>query len=179
MAEATAQVGRAAHLPEQPIQRLGPAGDVLRQEFAELLRQVQQDRAGFEDPDRLRPAAVEQGRNLGIRVDPDEAGAELVAIGDPDQPGVVFGAAMAERQQLLEQDGDLHAVRRAERIELQRVAADRQFLVVGRSGDGAVDAGEGAAAGLLPRPDLGWRVVLGFRHCRLLRHSGRGQAAGG
>jgi hypothetical protein len=34
---------------------------------------------------------VHQRRDLGVRVDLDEAGAELVALADIDQPGVVFG----------------------------------------------------------------------------------------
>ena len=131
MAEAAAQIGRAAHLPEQPRQAFGARGRLGRQESAELLGQIQQDRAGLEHPDRLRAAAVHQRRDLGVRVDRHEAAAELVALADLDQPGVVLGAAVAERQQLLEHDRDLHAVRRAQRVELQRMAADRQLLVVG------------------------------------------------
>ena len=38
-----------------------------RQERAELLGEMHQDRAGFEHPDRLRPAAVQQRRDLGVR----------------------------------------------------------------------------------------------------------------
>src|SRR3546814_9718377 len=40
------------------------------------------------------------------------------------------------RQQLLEHHRDLDPVRRAERIELERVAADWQVPVVRRAGDG-------------------------------------------
>jgi hypothetical protein len=43
---------------------------------------MQQDRAGFEHPDRLRAAAVHQRRDLGVGVDRDEAAAELVALAD-------------------------------------------------------------------------------------------------
>jgi hypothetical protein len=92
MPEAAAQVGRAAHLPEQPRQALGALPQVGGQEGAELLGQVQQDRAGLEHADRLRPAAVDQRRDLGVRVGRDEAAAELLAFVDADQPGVVFGA---------------------------------------------------------------------------------------
>ncbi len=50
------------------------------------------------------PAAVEQRRDLRVRVDADEAAAELVALVDLDQPGVVLGAGVARREQLLEHD---------------------------------------------------------------------------
>ena len=95
MAEAAAEIGRAAHLPEQPRQAFGARAGLGRQERAELLREIQQDRAGLEHPDRLRAAAVQQRRDLGVRVDRDEAAAELLAVADLDQPGVVFGAAVA------------------------------------------------------------------------------------
>src|ERR1700757_2979323 len=78
-------------------------------------------RAGFEYADRFRSAAVQQRRDLRVRVDRHEAAAELIALPDVDEPSVILGADMAERQQLFEHDRDLHAVRRAERIELQRV----------------------------------------------------------
>src|SRR5439155_10142623 len=57
MAEAAAEEGCAAHLPEQPRQGLGPRGTCGRQEFAELLRKVEQDRARFENAHRLRTTA--------------------------------------------------------------------------------------------------------------------------
>ena len=168
MAEAAADIGRAAHLPEQPGQALGARGALLRQELAELLGEVHEDRAGLEDADRLRAAAVDHRRDLGIRVDRDEAAAELVALADPDQPGVVFGALVALRQQLLEHDRDLDAVRRALRIELQRVLADRQFLLVLRAGGRAVDVGEAAhrLLGLFQDQTLGG-VYSGIGHQRL------------
>jgi hypothetical protein len=154
MAEAAADIGRAAHLPEQPRQAFGARRDLGRQERAELLGQVHQDRAGLEDPDRLGTAAVHQRRDLGVRVHRDEAAAELIAVADLDQPGVVLRALVAERQQLLEHDRDLDAVRRAQRIELQRVRpTGSSFSCVG-AGDRAVDVGEPAEGGLVraPRP---------------------------
>ena len=115
-------------------------------------------------------------------VDRDEAAAELVALADLDQPGVVLGAVVAERQQLLEHDGDLLAVRRAERIELHRMLADRQLLVVRRAGDRAVDVGEAAAVGLVPGPDLGRDIIGGVGHpgalLTVLWHGPRGRGAG-
>jgi hypothetical protein len=73
-------------------------GGLSRQEGAELFGEVEQDRAGLEDADRLAPAAIHHGRDLGIGIDGDEAAAELVAVVNPDQPSVVFGALLAERQ---------------------------------------------------------------------------------
>ncbi|MNL61693.1 hypothetical protein D3C87_1856490 [compost metagenome] len=65
------------------------------------------------------------------------------------------------RQKLLEQDRHLDAVRRAERIKLQRVFSDRQFLGLGRAGDRPVDIGKLAAITLFPGPDLGRFVACG------------------
>ena len=176
MPEAAAQERRRAHLPLQPGQALGPRGRAGGQEGAELLGQIHEDRAGFEHPDRLRSAAVVERRNLGVRVDLDEAAGELVALADLDQPGVVFGAAVAGSQELFQHDRHLDAVRRRQGIELQRMLADRQLLVMGRAGDGTVDAGELAAAFLVPGPDGGRRVVgiVGHRHLhfRILRVKG-------
>ena len=101
---------------------------------------------------------IHQGRDLGVRIGLDKAAAELVAIADPDQPGVVFSTRMAERQQLLQQHRHLDPVGRAQRIELQRVLADGQLLVMGGAGDRTIDIGKGAAAFGHPFPDLGWCV---------------------
>ena len=51
------------------------------------------------------------------------------------------------------------AVGRRQRIELEGVFPDRQFLVVGVTGDGAVDVGELAAARLVPGPYLGRNII--------------------
>ena len=167
VAEASAEVGRAAHLPEQPGQAFGAGGGVGGEEGAELLGEIEQDGAGFEEADRLGAAAIHQGRDFGVGIDGDETAAELVAIADADQPGVVLGAAVAEGQQLFQHDGDLHAVGRGQRIELQRVAADREIFFVRGAGDGAVDVGEVAAAGLFPGPDLRGGVIGGVGHAGL------------
>ena len=61
MAEAAAQEGRAAQLPEQPGQpgqAFGPRRAALGQEGAELVGQVHHDRARLEHPHRLRCAAL-------------------------------------------------------------------------------------------------------------------------
>ena len=85
-------------------------------------------------------------------IDRDEAACELVAFADADRPGVIFGVAVALREQLLEHDRDLLAVGRRERVELERVLPDRQLLVVRGAGDRAVDVRELPAAGLVPSP---------------------------
>src|SRR6202044_2068643 len=99
VAEAAAEIGRAAHLPEQPVQRLGTDGHVLWEEGTKLIREIQQDRAGFEYADWLRTAAVEQCRDLRVRIDRHEAAAELLAVADVYQPCIVFGPGGAQGQQ--------------------------------------------------------------------------------
>ena len=173
MAEAATQVGRAAHLPEQPRQAFGARGRIGGQQRAELLGQVQQDRAGLEHTDRLRAAAVQQCRNLRVRVHRDEATAELLAFADADHPGVVLRAAVAQRQQLLQHHGHLHAVRGGQRIQLQRMLANRQVFVVRGPCHRAVDAGEPAATGLVPDPDLRRHVVGLVAHALVPRCAGQ------
>jgi len=106
---------------------------------------------------------VEQRRDLGVRVERDKAAAELVALADLDQPGIVLGALVAFRQQLFEHDRDLDPVRRAQRIKLKRMLADRQLPLKLRAGSRAVDIGE-PAEGRLGYPDLGRRVFGGVGH---------------
>src|SRR3546814_13492701 len=128
MTEAAADEGRWAQLPEQPGKCRGAGRPIRWQEGAELFGEIYQDRAGFEDADRRRPAAVHERRDLGVGVDLDEAGAELVAFGDIDPPGIIFGAAVAKRQPLLQPDRNLLAVRRGERFELQRALAHGELF---------------------------------------------------
>ena len=118
-----------------------------------MLGQVDEDRARLEDPGRRIGGVVEERRDLRVRVGVDEAAAELVALLDVDEPGVVLGV-LPEREQLLEHHRDLDAVGRAQRVELETVLAARQLLVVRRAGDRAVDVGEAAATLLVPGPDL-------------------------
>jgi len=126
------------------------------EQASELLGEVEQDRAAFEHPLGIgRVAAVEERGDLAVGTDRDEARAELLALADFDQPGVIFRADVAKGEQFLEHDRHLDPVGGAEAVELERVVADREFAVVGRAGGGAVDAGELAAAGLGPGPDFG------------------------
>ena len=162
MAEAAAEIGGAAHLPEQPGQALGPGAVVLGQEVAELLGQVDEDRARFEDAGGGLRAVVDERGDLGVRIRRDEAARELVAVADVDQVSVVLGV-MPAVQELLEHHRDLHPVRRRQRVDLERMFAHRQVLLVGRTGDRPVDLGEAAAALGVPLPDLG-RGVGGVVH---------------
>src|SRR6185312_3380266 len=164
MAEAAAEIGRAAHLPEQPGEALGARGLIGRQEGAELLGEISEDRTGLEHADRLCAAAVHQRRDLGIRVHLDEARAELLALTDPHEPGVVLGALVAEREQLLEHNRDLLPVRRGERIELQRMLADGKHFLPLRTRRRSVDRLELAAVRLVPDPDFRGHVVGRGRH---------------
>ena len=77
MTKAPAQQGRRAHLPEQPGQALGACGGIGGDKFAKLLREIEQDSAGFKDARRLGRAVIHQCRNFGIGVDADKAAAEL------------------------------------------------------------------------------------------------------
>ncbi|MNL60140.1 hypothetical protein D3C87_1839270 [compost metagenome] len=118
MSEAAAEIRRGCHLPEQPVHRFGPGLVFLRQEGAELFSEVEQDRTRFEYADRLRSGPVHQRRDLRVRIDLDEARAELVALVDADQPGIVFSSGMAGSQQFLQHDADLLAIGRCQRIQL-------------------------------------------------------------
>src|SRR5690606_972656 len=73
MPEAAAKIRGRAHLPEQPGEALRPPRRVRRQEGAEFLREIDEDRAGLENTDRRAAASVHQGRNFGVRIDGDEA----------------------------------------------------------------------------------------------------------
>ncbi|MNL39025.1 hypothetical protein D3C87_1612780 [compost metagenome] len=108
---------------------------------------------------------IHQRRDLGVRIDADKTGAELVAFADLDQPGIIFGALVASGQQFFQHDRDLLAIRRCQRIKLQRMFADRQFLVMGGTGDRAIDIGELAAITLVPGPDLGHFISGGKIIC--------------
>src|SRR5208282_3699392 len=69
VAESSAEIRRASHLPEQPGQAFGARAGLGRQEGAKLFREIEQDRAGLEDPDRLRTAAIYHRRYLGVGID--------------------------------------------------------------------------------------------------------------
>ena len=107
---------------------------------------------------------VNHGRNFRVRIHLDETAAELVASVDADHPGIVFRPRVSGGEQLLKQYCDFHSVRRAHGIELQRMVADRQRLVMRSAGHRTVDAGESAPAGSIPDPharrNIAGRLIL-------------------
>jgi hypothetical protein len=111
--------------------------------------------ARLEYPGRWRCTDIKQRRNLRIRIDFDKAAAELVAVIDPDEMSVVLGTFMAECEQFFKQHGDLYTIWGGQRIELQRMLASGQFLLVRWACNRPVDAFEFATAGLVPGPDFG------------------------
>ena len=99
MPEAAPEVGSAAHLPEQPAQGLRPLRRLLSKEYrvarfqvshlasgnlgqerpVEGLREVEEDGARLEDALVVGAGApVEQGGDLGVRVDIHESARELL-----------------------------------------------------------------------------------------------------
>src|SRR5258708_791600 len=106
----------AAHLEHQPLDCLEAPGFLLRQETPGLVRQIQQDCAGFEQGIRFafRPLAVHDRRNLAIRADGNEAGFELIPLADVDRMHVIG------KRQFLQHDGDFASVRRAPSVQVDQ-----------------------------------------------------------
>ena len=165
MAEAAAEEGRAAHLPEQPAtgtrrappdpsagtrrtSRRGRAGSRRSRTPARLVGPLRSTSAGIFEFGLISTKPLPNWS-------PSPMSISQASYSAPLWPGA---------EQLLEHDRDLHAVGRAQRIELQRMPADRQFLVVRRPGDRPVDVGEPAAARLVPGPDLGRRILGRIAH---------------
>ena len=102
------------------------AARLLGQETAGLARQVEQDRAGLEDRDRLAAGAVgvDDRRDHAARADRHELGGELLVLAD------IHGMDVVGQLELLERDGDLAPVGRAPGIKLDgHVGSPRQFFV--------------------------------------------------
>src|ERR1700688_2091837 len=112
MPKPPAKIGLRTHLPEQPVQRLSALAAIAWQEGAKFIRQVEQDRAGFEHTSRRLLAIVHERRDFGIWVHPDKSTTKLVAFTDPDQPSVIFRSAVTGGQQFLQHNRNLDAVRR-------------------------------------------------------------------
>ena len=68
---------------------------------------MDQDCAGLENAHRLSCTAIDQDRNLRVRVSLDEAASKLVSLQNIYQEGIVFCARFAIREQLFEQDAAL------------------------------------------------------------------------
>ena len=97
---------------------------------------------------------IAQCRDLRIRVHFDKAAGELIAIANANQPGVVLCISNAQCQQLLKHNRYFLTVRRSQRIKLQWMFAHRQRFFMRRTRNRAIDIGERAASGFIPRPDF-------------------------
>lgn len=92
-----------------------------------LLRQVQQDGLGVEN----RRVAIDQGRNLGVRVDREEGWQVLLALEG------VNADQLIGRLQFFEQQGDFHRVRRRMEKEFHGVGLSREWF--GTEADGGAN----------------------------------------
>src|SRR5215470_82766 len=110
MTKPAVDIGGATHLPEQPVERFGALIWIGRQERTKFLRKIEQDRSGLEHATRFGTAPIHQGWYLRVRVHFYKATAKLLAFADIDQPGIVLGSAMAEREQLFQHHGHFHTV---------------------------------------------------------------------
>src|SRR4030095_5888825 len=131
-----AAVGRVAHemrglsqqwplargLPEPPRDHVPASRGVYRKQPTRLLRQVQQDRPGFEQ--RERPAAwafgVDQRRDLPVRVHQRVGFAVLIACADVDPPHLVGQADLLEHHQYLASIGRGVVVKLDHLVRLRR-----------------------------------------------------------
>ena len=138
--------------PEQPVENLGARWARGGQQGAVFLGQIHQDRARFEHARAC--IVVHEGRDLRVRVDVDKARPELIAIPNADHPCVIVGL-MTCGEKLFEHHSDFHAVGGGHGIELQRVIALWQRLVVGGASDWAVQLSPLAAILCVPCPDFG------------------------
>ena len=114
-----------ADLPEQPLQRVEATAQVARQEEPGLLRQVQQDRAGFEHADRRAAVGgrgIDHRRHLVVGRDREECRLELLALADIDRPDGVC-QRLPEFDQFFQQQRDLVSVRGRPVMQFDHVVA--------------------------------------------------------
>mmetsp|Transcript_113573 Transcript_113573/g.260679 ORF Transcript_113573/g.260679 Transcript_113573/m.260679 type:complete len:295 (-) Transcript_113573:43-927(-) len=156
VAEATAEVGGAAHLPEDPVQDLCLV--LLRVErIVELLRDIHENGRRLEHPSRRGGAVIHHAGDLAVGVALDETTGELVTIHDGSRPSVVLKLRVHVAE-LLQEHGDLHPVGSGHGVDLQVVVPLLQRLLLLSPGRGLVDARELALRwGRLP--DLGRGVL--------------------
>mmetsp|Transcript_5457 Transcript_5457/g.15163 ORF Transcript_5457/g.15163 Transcript_5457/m.15163 type:complete len:340 (-) Transcript_5457:32-1051(-) len=173
--EAATNERRAPHLPHEPGLALRAQGVLLGEEDAVLvvlLREVEQDRSGLEDAHRLRwVGVVHHRRDLGVGVHGHEAGCEL-GPADRKQPCIVL-EVWKHLDELLKHDRDLHSIRRAERIQLQRMLAFRQRLVLSPSSSEWPVGAAKLTPLLFELPDLRDDVASRQRGLLLGRHGNR------
>ena len=89
-----------------------------------------------------------------------------------DVPAEVRGAVAVDAgaveagpgEQFFQQDGNLDAIGRGERVELQGVVADRKFFVMGRSRSRPVNVSKAPAILFVPLPNFRWRIRTVFCH---------------
>ena len=119
----------AAHLPHQPLHDEPVAVLVLGYELAGLVGEIEQDGAGLEQ--RAAVVAVDDRGDAVVGADLQEVGLELLVLGDVDRMcGIVEPA-------LLEHDGDLAAVGRRPRVEIDHLGVLMRRARLDR--DGAVN----------------------------------------
>ncbi len=98
----------ACDLPEQPLHRVHPTADVRRHQPSGLLDEIEQDRAGFEQADRLAAAdgiVVDDRRDLVVRRFLEKIRFELLVLDE------VHGNDLIRQPGLLQEHRDLVAVR--------------------------------------------------------------------
>jgi hypothetical protein len=105
------------HLEEHPGQGLVALGRILGQELAGLLRQIDQDRAGLEQAERLsaRAVRIDDGGDLAVGVQRQEFRRPGLVLADVDRMRLIRQA------DLLQHDRHLDPVRRGQAVELQPV----------------------------------------------------------
>src|SRR5262249_17191199 len=107
-----------AHLPEEPLQHLGAAAEIARDEAAGLLGEIEKYGARFEERDRrtaIRRRVIDDRRNAVVGRDFQELRLELVTGTDVDGEDAVGEAG------LLEEYRDLVAVGRRPIMEIDHV----------------------------------------------------------
>jgi hypothetical protein len=100
---------KAAHLPEQPLDRLGAAAQVVADEFAGLVGEIEQNGAGLEHRDRCAAAGrivVDDGWDAVVRRHRQELRLELLTLADIDRDELV------RQSGFFEENRDFVAVRR-------------------------------------------------------------------
>src|SRR4029453_9012064 len=101
-----------------------PLGERLWQELAGLLAEIEQDRARFEDADRLsaRGAGIDERGDLLVRTDLEEVGRHLLALAD------VHRDYLVGQPHFLQRDRDLAAVRRVPGVQFDCHSVSPQRL---------------------------------------------------
>ena len=92
---------QAAHLPEQPLQGHLPTAQVLGQELPGFFREVEQDRPGFEQGQRLAAVGrglVDNGRDAVVGGYFQKVRSKLFVLADIDRMNLVGQASFFKKQ---------------------------------------------------------------------------------